>query len=194
MAAITAILAVTTLIAVDQGIKAKKKAKVAVAEAEVIAGEVAEISTEATAVEQTRIGVQQEQIATQAEQEKLSVRRSRRQAIREAQIQRARALNVASAAGAGESSAVSGGTASIGSNLASALGYSSQQSGLSENITMLRQEEADLSSQIAGLYGQANVLQAQQGLALSRANLYSSQSTSFFNLGMNIASTGSRFI
>jgi len=58
---------------------------------------------------------------------------------------------------------------------------------------MLRQEEADLSSQIAGLYGQANVLQAQQGVALSRANMYSSQASSFFGMGMNIASIGSGF-
>ena len=68
------------------------------------------------------------------QQERLRVRRERRGAIRQAQIKRAMAENVAFAEGAGIGSGISGGLSSLGSQLGSGLGYSTQGSNLSNDI------------------------------------------------------------
>jgi hypothetical protein len=94
---------------------------------------------------------------------------------------RARQQNLAQAMGA-QGSAVSGGAASIGSELSAALGYSTQQSGLSRIISQKSQESADIQGQINALYGQANVLQGQQSLALSQASLYSTQAQNILGI------------
>lgn len=73
----------------------------------------------------------------QQQQQRLATQQSRRQAIRQAQILRARAMNTAQGVGAMGSSAVSGGVSSLGSQLGSELGFSSQMSGLSNRITQL---------------------------------------------------------
>ncbi len=70
----------------------------------------------------------------QARQQQLSTTRSNRQAIREAQLQRASALAAASSMGALGGSAIAGGLGSLGSQLGSGLGFSSQMSGLSKDI------------------------------------------------------------
>lgn len=73
------------------------------------------------------------------QQQDLNTRRSNRQAIREAQIQRANTVAAGTAAGALGGSAMAGGLASLGSQLGSGLGFSSQMSGLSANIEKFQQ-------------------------------------------------------
>jgi hypothetical protein len=73
------------------------------------------------------------------QQQDLSTRRSNRQAIREAQIQRASTIAGAVGMGAMGGSALAGGLASLGSQLGSGLGFSSQMSGLSANIEKFQQ-------------------------------------------------------
>ena len=93
-----------------------------------------------------------------------------------------------------QGSAVSGGAASIGSELSAALGYSTQQSGLSRVITQKSQESADIQGQINALYGQANVLQGQQSLALAQAGLYQSQAANMFGIATTGFKTAAAFI
>lgn len=69
------------------------------------------------------------------QQQALATRRSRRQAIREAQIKRAQTIATAQSAGGLEGSAIAGGTGSLSSQLGESLGFSSQMSGLSRAIT-----------------------------------------------------------
>lgn len=73
----------------------------------------------------------------QAQQERLQTERSRRQAIREAQLRRASALSSAAAFGGLGGSAIAGGVGSLGSQLGETLGFSGQMSGLSQRITKL---------------------------------------------------------
>jgi len=96
-----------------------------------------------------------------------------------------------------QGSAVSGGAASIGSELSAALGYSTQQSGLSEKIFQGRQRGLDLQSEINTLYGKAGVLQAQANVASAKAGMYSSQAASYMgiagtalNIGTSMFTTG----
>lgn len=65
----------------------------------------------------------------------LATRRSSIQAIREVQMKRAAVINEAVSAGANGGSAVAGGISGLGSQLGSGLGYASQQSGLSGDIS-----------------------------------------------------------
>ena len=88
----------------------------------------------------------------QREQQQLATRQSQRQAIREAQIRRAQTMSSAQALGAVGGSAVAGGTASLNSQLGSSLGFSSQMSGLSNQIGMA-QSRANTASAIANLGG-----------------------------------------
>ncbi len=76
------------------------------------------------------------------QQQELNTRRSNRQAIREAQIQRASTIAGGVASGAMGGSAMAGGLASLGSQLGSGLGFSSQMSGLSANIEKFQQRAA----------------------------------------------------
>lgn len=64
----------------------------------------------------------------------LQAQRERRQAIREARIERAQVLNSGIQVGAGESSAVSGGISSVASQLGSNLGFSNQTEKLGKAI------------------------------------------------------------
>ena len=96
----------------------------------------------------------------QQKQQELQMRRSQIQATREAQI--AAGQQRASAAGLGglETSGVVGGRAAIGSQLGAGLGFSSQMSGLSRDISMFQQKAANaigragIGQSIAGLGGQ----------------------------------------
>lgn len=170
-----------------------KQAQAAQAEAAATGEQIAELQEEVTTLGTAQVGIQKDVIQKRSEQEQLAVRRQRRSAIREAQIVRARQQNIAQAMGA-QGSAVSGGAASIGSELSAALGYSTQQSGLSRVITQKSQESADIQGQINALYGQANVLQGQQSLALAQAGLYQSQAANMFGIATTGFKTAAAFI
>lgn len=170
-----------------------KQAQAAQAEAAATGEQIAELQEEVTTLGTAQVGIQKDVIQKRSEQEQLAVRRQRRSAIREAQIVRARQQNIAQAMGA-QGSAVSGGAASIGSELSAALGYSTQQSGLSRVITQKSQESADIQGQINALYGQANVLQGQQSLALAQAGLYQSQAANIFGIATTGFKTAAAFM
>ena len=158
------------------------------------------VTNQVTGLQTDQIAVQKEIAEDRQEQERLAVRRQRRQSIREAQIIRARQKNVAQGMGA-VGSAVSGGAASIGSQLSAALGYSTQQSGLSEEILQGQQKGMDLQSEINTLYGKANVLQTEANIAAtkagmfsSRAGMYTQQASSYMGLFTNFANIGAGMI
>lgn len=75
-------------------------------------------------------------------QQDLNTTRSNRQAIREAQLQRAQTIAAGASMGALGGSALAGGVASLGSQLGSGLGFSSQMSGLSADIEKFQQRAA----------------------------------------------------
>ena len=98
-------------------------------------------------------------------------------------------------------SAVSGGAASIGSQLSAALGYSTQQSGLSEEILQGQQRGMDLQSEINTLYGKASVLESEAGIAATRAGMYSNRAaaasqraSSYMGLFSQFVGMGASFI
>lgn len=93
--------------------------------------------------------------AKQQQQQELRASRSRRQAFRELQISRARARASAAAMGAGDSSALAGGLASLSSQYGSALGYSGAMTGLSREISQL------------GVQQQTALMRAQTGSSIA---------------------------
>ena len=84
------------------------------------------------------------------QQQNLATQRQNRSAIREAQLKRAQALNTASQVGAGTGSGIAGGVGSLSSQLGSGLGFSTQMTALSSQITKY-QNQASLWGDIAGL-------------------------------------------
>lgn len=98
------------------------------------------------------VRAQREGLELQQEQEKRSIARSRRKAVREAQVRRATALASADAQGAGGSSGEAGGIGSLSSQLGEASGFSTSQSGLSREITKTLGRAATAGS-IAALGG-----------------------------------------
>ena len=96
----------------------------------------------------------------QAQQQALSVRRSRRQAIREAQIRRAQTTAVTGAAGGLTGSGYAGGIGSLGSQLATNFGFGTQMSGLSSLVNQGMQQ-AGVGSAISSIGN----LATQAGLA-----------------------------
>lgn len=103
--------------------------------------------------------------ALQQQQQQVATRRSRRQAIREAQVRRAQAIAGAASLGALQSSGIQGGISSLGSQLGSELGFSTQMSGLSRGIS-----SAQASAQQSGMFGQLGfgAFQALGGLGQLR--------------------------
>lgn len=95
-----------------------------------VAGTVVSMSEQRKAA---RLSRQQQQVAT---------RRSRRQAIRASQISRAQAVASAQATGSLGSSGAAGGIGSVSSRLGEALGFSTQMSGLSRDISSAQQRAA----------------------------------------------------
>jgi len=85
-------------------------------------------------------------------QQEIQSSASRRAAIREMQIKRAQTVASAQAAGVVGGSGVSGGLSSLGSQVGANLGYSSQMSGLSREISM-NNMNAQKYSNIAGFSG-----------------------------------------
>jgi hypothetical protein len=109
---------------------------------------------------------QQKAASRARKRDKVASRRSRRQAIREAQIRRAQALASAQGAGAQGSSAEFGGIGSITSRLGERLGFGSQIGALNRSIASA-QSQASLFSGIASIG--ANAFQLGGGLdALSK--------------------------
>lgn len=93
---------------------------------------------------------QKKAAAAQRQQQNNERRRSARQNIRQAQIARASVVAGAVGSGAAGSSGAIGGAGAVGSRLGEALGFSSQQSGLS-NIISRQTERANFFSGVAGL-------------------------------------------
>lgn len=85
----------------------------------------------------------------QQKQQQLAARRSRIQAVRQAQLAQSQTRASGAAMGALETSGLRGGLASNQAQLGEGLGFSSQMSGLSQNISMFQQKAADFRS-----YGQ----------------------------------------
>ena len=85
---------------------------------------------------------QKKAAAASKRQQDLSTQRSNRQSIREAQLQRAQAIAAGASMGALGGSALAGGLGSLGSQLGSGLGFSSQMSGLSADIEKFQQKAA----------------------------------------------------
>lgn len=83
-------------------------------------------------------------------QQNLSTQRSNRQAIREAQLQRAQTIAAGASMGALGGSALAGGLGSLGSQLGSGLGFSSQMSGLSADIEKFQRRAATWGA-VAGM-------------------------------------------
>ena len=81
------------------------------------------------------IKAQQEAASQQKKLNNVNARRDRRRAIRESRMARAQVLNTGAQVGAGESSAVSGGVSSVGAQMGSNLGFSTQTQALGNNIT-----------------------------------------------------------
>lgn len=92
----------------------------------------------------------QESARLQREQQALAARKSRRQAIRQIQLQQAQARAVAAGAGALSTSAFQGGQAAGTSQLGTQMGYSTQLSGLSRGIGF-QQNRATLMADVAKL-------------------------------------------
>lgn len=93
-------------------------------------------------------------------QQNLSTQRSNRQAIREAQLQRAQAIAAGASMGALGGSALAGGLGSLGAQLGSGLGFSSQMSSLSNDINKF-QQRASTWGAIASMGG--SLFQANDG-------------------------------
>ena len=95
---------------------------------------------------------QKKAAAASRRQQDLSTQRSNRQSIREAQLQRAQAIAAGASMGALGGSALAGGLGSLGSQLSSELGFSSQMSGLSADIEKFQQKAA-MWGAVAGMGG-----------------------------------------
>jgi hypothetical protein len=85
-----------------------------------------------------------------AKQQALQTRRSQRQAIREAQIRRSQVQASSVAGGSNLGSGLAGGMSSLGSQIGGSLGFSTQMSGLSNQIGLANQR-AQTFSDIGGL-------------------------------------------
>lgn len=120
---------------------------------------IAAVTTVAGVVGQAN--AQNKAAAAQERQQQLQVQMQRRQAIRQAQLQRAQTLTSGYAAGASGSSALGGGVSSLGSQLGSQFGYSSQMSGISGNINMFNAQGARFGA-LATLGG--NIFSATGGM------------------------------
>lgn len=95
---------------------------------------------------------QKKAAAASRRQQDLSTQRSNRQSIREAQLQRAQAIAAGASMGALGGSALAGGLGSLGSQLGSGLGFSSQMSGLSADIEKFQRRAATWGA-VAGMGG-----------------------------------------
>lgn len=99
------------------------------------------------------ISAQKKAARAQQQQQDLQVRRSQRAAIREAQLRRAQTQATALGMGVVGGSALAGGVSSLSSQVGEAMGFGSQMSGLSKQIS-IASTRAQTASAIAGLGAQ----------------------------------------
>jgi hypothetical protein len=125
---------------------------------------------------------QKKAAAASAQQQQIATRRSRRQAIRQAQIARAQAIASASAQGATGSSASLGGVSALGSQLGSGLGYSTQMSALSGDITRYT-SRAQTGQAIAGIGSSMMSLGTNMGGSFSGLFPQNTQRQPLMNFG-----------
>lgn len=103
--------------------------------------------------------LQEKSIAEQRKQNRNAEIRSRKKLNRERMIKASRAQQQAQASGAQETSAIQGGLSSLKSQTGSATGFSTMQSGLSDNIAMYQQQSVAAGAKAAqwgalgGLFG-----------------------------------------
>ena len=95
----------------------------------------------------------------QQRQQEVSARRDRTRAVRQQQIAASQARASAAGLGGLETSGFRGGQSALQSNLGAGLGFSTEMSGLSRNISMFQQKAANAM-------GLANMGQALTGLAM----------------------------
>lgn len=103
----------------------------------------------------TVVSISQQKKAARAQQrqQELQVRRSQRAAIREAQLRRAQTQATALGMGVVGGSALAGGVSSLSSQVGEAMGFGSQMSGLSKQIS-IASTRTQTASAIAGLGAQ----------------------------------------
>ena len=85
---------------------------------------------------------QRRAVDLQERQQQVATRRSRRQAIRQAQIARANAISAGANLGGLFGSSLQGGVSSLSSQLGSEMGFSTQMSGLSRDISSAQRSAA----------------------------------------------------
>lgn len=100
----------------------------------------------------------------QQRQQSLQARRQQIRAVRQQQIASSQARAAAAGLGGLETSGFRGGQSALQSNLGAGLGFSTEMSGLSRNISMFQQKAADSM-------GLARMGQAFSGLAMQGASL-----------------------
>jgi len=83
---------------------------------------------------------QQRMADLQERQQQIATRRSRRQAIRQAQIVRAQAISAGANYGGLQGSGLAGGLSSLGSQVGAELGFSTQMSGISSDINAAQKD------------------------------------------------------
>ena len=114
--------------------------------------------------QQKAAGQQKKARRAQQRQQELQSRRQRIRAVRQQQIAASQARAAAAGLGGLETSGFRGGQSALQSNLGAGLGFSSEMSGLSRNISMFQQKAANAM-------GLAGIGQAVSGLAMQGASL-----------------------
>ena len=114
--------------------------------------------------QQKAAGQQKKARRAQQRQQDLQSRRQRIRAVRQQQIAASQARASSAGLGGLETSGFRGGQSALQSNLGAGLGFSTEMSGLSRNISMFQQKAANAM-------GLAGIGQAVSGLAMQGASL-----------------------
>ena len=117
--------------------------------------------------QQKAAGQQKKARRAQQRQQELQSKRQRIRAVRQQQIASSQARAAAAGLGGLETSGFRGGQSALQSNLGAGLGFSSEMSGLSRNISMFQQKAANAMG-LASM-GQAVSSLAMQGVSLAGA-------------------------
>jgi len=123
------------------------------------------VGTGFSVVQQQKAAKQQRKARrAQQRQQEVSARRDRIRAVRQQQIAASQARASSAGLGGLETSGFRGGQTALQSNLGAGLGFSTEMSGLSRNISMFQQKAANAM-------GLARMGQAFSGLAMQGASL-----------------------
>ena len=149
---------------------------------------VAAAGTAFSVVQQQKAAKQQKKARqAQQRQQEVSARRARIKAVRQQQIAASQARASSAGLGGLETSGFRGGQSALQSNLGAGLGFSSEMSGLSRNISMFQQKAANAM-------GLAGIGQAVSGLAMQGASLdFGQQPAQVQQLPPNLPPGGSYF-